>query len=325
MDNDFLHINDVDEQEAIRDFDKALQKKQFQGKKGKMLLELQKSYKDDKRFTMNKNFKNDLDVSKVPINLKNMSYAFNEKIVKGTYQEKDIDLEIKEERNKNYSILSSILTNEEFLKVNNKKTNNPKNLIIKRFDPSLNIGNELVREIKSKEEVKAEKVKNTIKLDKGVGIRKKSKKDLNLTAREKDLAMRKVMDEANQIKETKIEINYKSFKSIFHTQEENNFCLFSNEVSKKEPMKDVKTSSEPLEVIESEDLLHKKRLRTKAKNQQKKIKRKQQKEEMKIKSKEADKDIEKKFKTTLLEEHEKDKVNEYLRLVNLVRSKNKKN
>jgi hypothetical protein len=354
-DNFFGIENSEGEEEGVENFNIALEKKQFQGKKGKMLLELQKSYKNDQRFVLNKNFKDDIEVAKVPKNLKFESNAFEEnekdKIKKEKVSKEQIDIEIKEEKNKNFNILANILSNEEFLKFNNKKPNNPKNLLIKRFDPSLNLGKELVKEIKPKEApVKEKPQKNTMKLEKGVNKlpnQNNKAKDFNkLNSKEKDYAMQKVMDEANKIQETKIEINYKSLQNIFNktdesAKQENNFLLFSNgndeelikKVNVNKKSKAVKTKAfelfngEPTEnkeeTVEDNDVLNKKRQRTKIKNQQKKLKKQKQKEEQRKKEVQASEDIEKKFKQTLLENNDQEKVNEYLRLINLVKTKGK--
>lgn len=62
-----------------------LRKAQFEGKKGRLLLELQKSYKGDERFKLTEKFKDDIEVDK----LKN---SFRQIV------DKDI-LEMKEEPN----------------------------------------------------------------------------------------------------------------------------------------------------------------------------------------------------------------------------------
>ena len=42
-----------------------LKKSQFEGKKGRLLLELQKSYKGDERFKLTEKFKDDIEVDKL--------------------------------------------------------------------------------------------------------------------------------------------------------------------------------------------------------------------------------------------------------------------
>jgi hypothetical protein len=290
MDNDFLGINgEIEDDEG---FELALQKKQFQGKKGNMLMELQKSYKGDDRFVFDKKFKNDVDTKLVSRKLKNTTDVFDEQEKKEIFKK-----EISEEKNKNMNILSSILTNEEFFTFNNKKPN-PKKLIIKRFDPALGLGNDLI--IK-KEEKKVEE--NVIKLEKGVSRKKnfENQNDYNrMNSKDKQRVMSKVMDEANKIFETKVEVKYDSLKNVFKKESKNNYCLFGGSINQsekdnveeesKESIKEIQPHSFELFSIpdtikEEDELLNKKKLKTKKKNQQKKIKGKQKREEKQQKCK----------------------------------------
>jgi hypothetical protein len=153
MDNkDFFNLNDKGEESEDDNFEIALKKKQFEGNKGQMLLELQKTYKGDKRFKLDNKFVNDMDVKKVSYGVKELTDVFdnkNEDIKKLVNHNKikkkeiiTIEDELKREKQRNISILSQIISNEEFLSIKPKTTNH-QSLITKRFDPLLNIGKEI--------------------------------------------------------------------------------------------------------------------------------------------------------------------------------------
>lgn len=61
-------------------FNKALKKKEFLGNKGKVLLDLQTSYGADSRFKIDKKFKDDINISKLPDSIK---YAMNKELKSG--------------------------------------------------------------------------------------------------------------------------------------------------------------------------------------------------------------------------------------------------
>lgn len=271
-----------EEESEDENFTRALNKKAFQGKKGQMLMELQKSYKADDRFIMDKRFQGDLDVTKISQKLKDMSYTFDEKNLnkesrkinftknietkadhkKESEKTEEINIiahnlslnnfselkfkeKLEEEKMKNLSILSSIISNQEFLSLS-KKINNPSQLLVKRFDPTLNIGQNLIVE---KEKRKIEESKNLVKLGKGMEIKsdfdiqrefaeKNNKKEMKkldqLRKDEKERLMKKIANEVNDDLEPVIEVNYDIWKNVSKskTKKAEGFSLFSSDENK---------------------------------------------------------------------------------------------
>jgi len=272
------YISDKEAESEDENFTRALNKKVFQGKKGQMLMELQKSYKEDNRFIMDKKFQGDLDITKVSLKLREMTYAFDENNVNKTrkkinftknidnkaenrkeaelaeeiniiahnlslknFTEAEFREKLEDEKMRNLSILSSIISNQEFLSLS-KKVNNPSQLLLKRFDPNLNIGQNLIVE---KEKKKIEENKNLIKLGKGMEIRsefnveeefanKKNKKEMKklnqLRKQDKERVMKKIANEVNDYLEPVIEVNYDIWKNVTKkkSKKAETFSLFSN-------------------------------------------------------------------------------------------------
>lgn len=225
---------DIMNERVKSNLDKALKKTQFTGKSGKMLMELQKSYKDEQRFVLDKKFKNDIEVQRIPQKLKEVTHAFDKKDIEESYAKERVnpndDINSAQEKNKNLSILSSIIPNSEFLSTS-KRVFNPRNLIQKRFDPTLNLGKELLI-VEDKKVAVVDTKYTTMKLEKGVGLNnvynksyegivdKNEKNFKKMKRKEKDYVMSKVVNEVNDELEHKIEINYDSWKNISKKKKE---------------------------------------------------------------------------------------------------------
>ena len=74
----FFNENTIDQEDLTLNFDRAVKKDLYKGKKGRMLFELQQKSKGDIRFSFGKNFKNDVDIDKVSKSTKYTTDAFDE-------------------------------------------------------------------------------------------------------------------------------------------------------------------------------------------------------------------------------------------------------
>ena len=215
-------------------FERALNKNQFQGEKGKMLLKLQNTYVNDSRFKLDSKFKDDINYNKLPSELKE-----NKKNDYFNYEEMDKeakDEDIEFEKKKNMSILAEILPNSAFLE--HKSIDKPTNkLLIKRYDPKLKLGDASVEAIKMEKKKKKEKEKNLVRLEKGVQIFN-DKNDMELYNKYNDIdkmkkrekeklysdTINRINDEMNQ----EIIVNYDSWKKGILEKTDNNFSLFGS-------------------------------------------------------------------------------------------------
>jgi len=138
---DWLELGDNDDpSEAFfqKDLDKKFQKNIYDSKKGKILLDLQKSFKGDDRFHLNKSFKNDIEFDKLPnmVKLANreLQYDLNDSEKK---EKKHNETDLDREKNGQLSILKNMFPKE---KINSEAkkifTKNLDSLIVPRFDPT---------------------------------------------------------------------------------------------------------------------------------------------------------------------------------------------
>ena len=235
-DNDNIEEKNLKRQKEEEDltfgFERALNKKQFRGEKGQMLLKLQNSYVNDSRFKLDSKFKNDINFNRLPSELRDSKKndLFNYEEIDKEAKDEDIELEKK----KNLSILAEILPGSAFLE--HKSIDKPTNkLIIKRFDPKLKLGNASVEAIKVEKKNKKEKEKNLVKLEKGIQIFN-DKNDMELynkyndinkmKKREKEKLYNETINRINDEMNQEIIVNYDSWKKGILEKTDNNFSLF---------------------------------------------------------------------------------------------------
>lgn len=329
-------------------FSQALKTKKFlEGKSGKALYELQKSYKDDKRFQLNKNFK-DIDYEKVPKTLKSMTDTFDtpktaalfdkkDKAIKSKSQIKkprkdshtsnEIDeAELNQEKSKNINLLSQIIPNEEFLKENRKQLN-PSNLLIKRFDPLLGLGKELINDTQKTQ-------KSLIKLKSGFSNAEESNdnpKDRNSgnKANDLNLIINKLYEDDNR--ENKFEVKHDIWKSIISSNKGEktlNSPSKSNQNITRNPTMKIKnkTSDNKNEDIKTENTQKDKNADNEARllNKKRKKEKKDRKRQEELERKEKVLSLQNKLvRKKLLRDFNEEKVENYMRMVDLVSKKKK--
>ena len=347
----------TESEDLTYNFEKALNKNHFLGEKGQILLKLQNSYVNDSRFKLDSKFKNDINYNKLPSDLKEFKKhdLFDYEEIDKEAKDEDIELEKK----KNMSILAELLPNSAFLE--HKSLYKPTNeLIIKRFDPKLKLGNASVDAIKVEKKKKKEKENNMVKLEKGVQIFNE-KNDMELYNQYNDIQkmkkrekeklyndkINKINDEMNQ----EIVVNYNSWKkgilekndtnfSLFGennsniNKDNNNFSLF-NDIDNENNINDIDNENKNVIFNNNNNINNEKNekeiLRKKKKREKEKLKKKEKeriKKEIIKKRKEKIKkkmeNINKEYENYLIEEFGKEKANNHLRYIDMIQ-KFKKN
>lgn len=321
-----------DYNKLTENFDNALKKKQFLGEKGKYLFYLQNTYSSDSRFKLDNKFKGDIDLKKLSSKIKNSN---NNNKDEYDYKDNNIlaeDENIQEEKNKNLFILSNILPNSAFLD-HKKKESNIKNIIQKRFDPLLNLGDFSVEPLKVEDKKKKKENGNKIILEKGVQVfgdslenpiyKNKNKKMLKKREREK--LIEKEVNRINNDMNQEIIINYDMWKKSIQSKENVEFKLFEDNNIKKENNKNEKENIHTIySNIEKDKNDKEKKDKLENKRKREKQKRKLRIEKEKIKKEEKRKNEEKmndKYKSHLIENFGEDKANNYFKYMDMIKEK----
>ena len=348
-------INDEEEHKKMSEhFDKALNKKHFAGKKGKMLLELQSTYMTDPRFVLDKKFGNDVQFKKLPNVLKNelrqqmrsneKEFNYNDTNINNNNEQDEL---IKNEKNKNLSILSSVIPAKEYLEHKPKETQTKK-LLMKRFDPLLCLGSCNIQPIEIEKEKKDNsKDDNKVKLEKGVKVfndalknpiyDKRTKKEMK--KREKEKLMNKMINEINDNMNGEVVVNCDIWKQSIQDKAKGEFKLFGGgeeevdgkcnkgEEEKKEERKETEKEKVEKSNIKDETKKDKDADEDGKVNKKKKEKERNKKQkllEMKRKREEQNQKMQDMYETDLMERFGEEKANNYIKYINLINEKKKK-
>lgn len=227
-----LGLNENDDISHNNSHDTRFENKIYDSKKGKLLLELQKTFKGDDRFKLGKKFKNDVEFEKLPNSVKqaNKDLEFDlEDEKQEVPKHKKNSLEI--EKDSQFNILKALFPQERIRNDQKSKNITGKNLILPRFDPSKPHTNELI--IKETPKIAARKKKeNKIRIDSGVDKKKKNLLKADSILKKTIHKTEKIPEKAKKLIK---HINYEAWKTLTQktqTEEDNSaeplkFKLFS--------------------------------------------------------------------------------------------------
>ena len=335
-------------------FNKAINKNNiFNDKNGKIMFEIQQSNKGDKRFNLNKSFKGDININKVSKNIllrtddvssKEKNSIINIKTNK-CHKNSIEDNSIEKETNNNLNILSSIIPNTDFLNMNTKKKISSDKIILKRYDPMIGLGLDLI-ETNNSNDYKLDNQSDNVKvkkLNKGFYNNfdiesintSKELNNINNTSLNKKTKgdLQKVINyiQDKELKEVKVEINTNFFKQLFKKENViNNNTIDNNNENNENNEIDINTNdtnnieldlkedeNNEIEVISNKKNKDKINIKNKKNKEKKLLKKKQLKEEkIKLKLKQ-----DQKYKAKLLKHFDKEKVENYIRMQELISTK----
>eukprot|EP01017_Pseudomicrothorax_dubius_P020151 TRINITY_DN22082_c0_g1_i1.p1 TRINITY_DN22082_c0_g1~~TRINITY_DN22082_c0_g1_i1.p1 ORF type:complete len:267 (-),score=109.34 TRINITY_DN22082_c0_g1_i1:88-888(-) len=235
-------LGDVDVGQTETHLNEALSKKKsvFDTKEGKVLFELQKSFKGDKRFQLDQRFQDDINYDRLPnmVKLSAQNYfedlddlmVFNKKLEKpaedginGEQEEQEI---LKKEKENQLSILREMFPDEKIpTKIKEreaKETKKRQDPVIQRFDPTSKKSTALVQQAKPKVENQPKGKKNELKKEPKIekGVDKVYLKKMKAEAKLKEAQARvnvskKVEESASALPVVKKkEIDYDKWKSL---------------------------------------------------------------------------------------------------------------
>lgn len=172
---DFLGLDDETDVFEKKALDKKFKKNIYDSKKGKILLDLQKTFKGDDRFHLDKSFKNDIEFEKLPNAIKQANLELQYDIEEKEKVNKKIkETDIKHEKNGQFSILKQMFPRERIKNEDKSEQTEKKSLIVQRFDPKqLNSKKFIINEKNEKASTKNKK-KNVISLVSGIDKKKKN-------------------------------------------------------------------------------------------------------------------------------------------------------
>ena len=162
-----------------KSIDKRFKKNIYDSKKGKILLDLQRTFKGDDRFHLDKKFENDVDFEKLPnsVKLANMELQYDLEDVETEPKPKkkhhDID-DVEQEKDGQLKILKQMFPKER-IKKETKKTTTFQNLIVARFDPKqVQCKKLIITENNTTNKGKDKKNKRKLGLESGIDKKKKN-------------------------------------------------------------------------------------------------------------------------------------------------------
>lgn len=258
-------LGDVNEAETQQHFEKTLAKKKkgFNTKEGKILLELQKSYKGDDRFDLDQRFGDDLEYTKLPNRVKLAAQSYFQDLddlahfhPTTTTRGEDNDDEVKpvdefdtrKEKESQMSILKDLFPGEKLLTKRRhgangrggndddepvKRKHQQQEAVIQRYDPTLKTATQMIVEksafpIGNKKYVDARgNGKPLLTISKGVD---EAKKKMMMADMKLKQAQQKInrdnVPEVQTLKAKKKDIDYDSWKNILQDDDDGPATLF---------------------------------------------------------------------------------------------------
>lgn len=226
---------EINTEQIQADFNFDLKKKKdlFSSQNGRVLFELHKTFKGDKRFQLDERFMDDIEEKKLPESIL-LNYKYDEKINIQSLEKKNEELKEKAENENSENKEYGVILNEDELwkekeryykcleKICKEEIRRPKKIVkykqMKRFDPTkLNSKELLVKEKKIEKVIK----KNPHDYLNGKKLTKKQKKLIKRKMEKKDYFTKKI-EKSKKI----VKVNYGLFKDMSKDNKDKNFSMF---------------------------------------------------------------------------------------------------